>query len=138
MCARISSLTQVVPGLSSYSTTVLSKHGLHGERDHQWGVERHTNSRKYHSGIDSKDEYNFVIQISHTPNYAFKCSLCEKSYSRKDRLGMHMRNVHNGETSQVKRRFECPFSCGSQSSFRTMMSFLQHCERVHEHLLGEI
>ena len=46
-----------------------------------------------------------------------------------------MRNVHNDETCQVK-RFEC-FSCGSQSSFHTMMSLLQHCEKEHEHSLGK-
>ena len=49
---------------------------------------------------------------------------------------MHMRNVHNDETCQVK-RFECPFSCGSQSSFHTMMSLVQHCEKEHEHSLGK-
>ena len=45
-----------------------------------------------------------------TPSSSFQCSLCKKNYSRRDRLGTHMRNVHNDESCQVKCRLECPFS----------------------------
>ena len=48
---------------------------------------------------------------------------------------MHLRNVNNDETTQVKRCFECPFTC--TSAYHTMSSLLHHCEEEHEHSLGK-
>ena len=67
----------------------------------------------------------------------YKCPQCERSYSRKDRLGVHMGNIHSDETYQGKYHFECPFSYGLNSSFHTTTNLRQHCEKEHKQSLPQ-
>ena len=64
----------------------------------------------------------------------FVCDLCNKQYSRKDRLVQHK---NNDEEVKKVNRFQCPFKCGKEP-FRTMASLLTHCEEDHNHSLGNI
>ena len=80
-------------------------------------------------------KYSFFIRFT-THRVVHSSVLSVKRATLEEIDLVHMRNVHNDESCQVKRRFECPFSCGSKSSHRTMVTLLQHCEREHEHSLG--
>jgi hypothetical protein len=74
-----------------------------------------------HDTYDDDDIHDKMYMQTVNPK-CYQCPQCEKSYSRKDRLGIHLRNVHNDETCRVKGCFEWPFTC--DASFRTMMSLL--------------
>ena len=55
----------------------------------------------------------------------FVCDLCNKQYSRKNRLVQHKKtHMNNDEEVKKVNRFQCPFKCGKEP-FRTMASLLR-------------
>lgn len=68
------------------------------------------------------------------------CDTCGKSYSRKDRLTIHIQEMHDDVThfNVTQNRFRCPFCSLVLPAFRKMADLLSHCKMEHNSDLGTI